>query len=192
MSEPDRSRELVRPEPRHLGAGPSPRGELDDVCPWWWPRRPWPPPVLGPDAPLDVLAADRAYVCLTLTAQASAWTDPRLAAEARRLAHGHLRDAVAVLAHGARLRWDDELCPPWPWRRPWPPRPDWLDRDHGRDPVTSNPMPGRAVALLDALAALSAYNLAARIDDAALRLALTSAIGAGLVAHLDVQPSTSP
>jgi len=168
----------------------------DDLCPPWWPRR-WPrPPLRASDVLIDIQALDRGYAALTLMASSFQWSDETLARDVRGIAIGHLRESSKTLGGGASAAWDDgdDWCPtPWHWRGPWP---RWqglaellgheLLRPQPEPWAKSNPMPGRAVPLLDALRLLQAYNVAAMIDDGAARGLATGAIGKAFATHVDV------
>ena len=119
-------------------------------------------------------AADRVYLALTLIASTFQYADEGMARDVCAVALANLAEAAQALTRGAARPWEpqaEHVCPPWP---PSPPAPD-----DGR--VPDDAPPGRAAQLLDLLALLHAYSLAARIaaDDA--RAGTTRAIGRALV-----------
>lgn len=175
----------------------------DDLCPPWWPRRPWPPRAsLRPGESLpDLIAAHRVYDGLALMAVTFRLADLGLAREARLLGLKNAREAAEGLARGASAAWEpgDDPCgtPPrrwWPWPGPPPwwllggPLPDpwhtskpqpapWLEALVAR---ASEPVPALGNRMLDTLGLLSAYSVAAKVTDAKARGAVTQAIGAAV------------
>lgn len=137
----------------------------EDLCPPWWPRRRSPRRALRAHAgDLDVRAADRVYLGLSLLASTFQLTDEQLACDLRAVAIATVVDAAGVLRDGAACAWEhaDDLCPPWP-------------LPGGAD--ATGALPGRAAHLLDVLGLLHAYSLGARLPDPCARARATRAIG---------------
>jgi hypothetical protein len=159
----------TEPTPRTTARGGwRAREAAEDLYPPWWPRRRAPRRALGAHpGDVDVRAADRVYLGLSLLASTFQFTDEQLARDVRSVALAAVVEAAGVLTAGAARAWQhaDDLCPPWP-------------PAAGADPAPS--LPGRAGHLLDVLVLLHAYSLAARLHDAAARGAATTAIGAAL------------
>jgi|JI10StandDraft_1071094.scaffolds.fasta_scaffold87567_1 hypothetical protein len=154
----------------------------DDLCPPWWPRRAR-VRRRGPhaaDLHLDLRAADSVYTALTLLATTFQFRDEGLVREVRAVALAHVRAGAQILARGATRAWEpgDDVCPPFadgaPLARP-------AAANDAEAPAGS--IPDRAMHLLDGLALLQVYHLAAKLPQADARAATTTAIGQALVAQ---------
>lgn len=163
----------------------------DDICPPWWPRRPRRPP-WGPgpwpfrqgEVPDDLRAADRLYNALTLVAMTFNIRDESLAGEVRKLGILSAQEAASVLGKGATVSWDGEsICPPpkpWPWPGPWHhlgPQSVFQPNPQPATPVEERVPSGLAAHLIDTVAALHAYGVAAQVSHAGARRQATVALG---------------
>ena len=144
----------------------------DDICPYWWPRRPFrrPPRWWKGEVPEDLRAVENIYRALTLFATTTGFNDEAMARSVQKTAIGHLVENVAILKGGALKAWEplDPICPEWPWgrRRPW----SNIGGIGGAGGIGPGPRPPKdgdpdpepnlvATHLLDALSLLTAYNL---------------------------------